>query len=160
MRRNSWHFNKTNDNSKFSKLQKSIFILFLRITSANIVVESILWEVWSQVSHSSSHYHPPDSRMCGIISKLFPFPSPPATNLLPSSPLTTREMSSHCRLSEGKDWPWRQVPLLNADYTKSFSSTHMLPEIRFSTSDGSISQQQLFNNTGHSDYSQVYCEAA
>ncbi len=160
MRRNSWHFNKTNDNSKFSKLQKSIFILFLRITSANIVVESILWEVWSLVSHSSSHYHPPDSCMCGIISKLFPFPSPPATNLLPSSPLTTRELSSHCRLSEGKDWPWRQVPLVNADYTKSFSSTHMLPEIRFSTSDGSISQQQLFNNTGHSDYSQIYCEAA
>lgn len=68
--------------------------------------------LWSPVSRSSSHYRPPDSCMCGIISKLFPFPSPPATNLLPSSPLTTREMSSHCRLSEGKDWPWRQVPPL------------------------------------------------
>lgn len=113
-----------NDKSKFPKFQKSIFILFLRITSANMVVGSILWEVWSPVSHSSSHYHPPDTYMCGIISKLFPFPSPPATNLLPSSPLTTREMSSHCCLSQGKDWPWRQVPLLNADYTKSFSSTH------------------------------------
>lgn len=157
--RNSWIFNETNDNSKFPKLQNSIFILVLCITSANMVVESILWEVWTLVSHSSSHYHPPDSRMCGIISKLFPFPSPLATNLLPSSPLTTREMSSHCRLSEGKDWPWRQVPLLNEDYTKSFSSTHMLPEIHFSTSDGFISQRQLFNNTGNLDYSQIYCEA-
>lgn len=84
----------------------------LHITSANIAMVCVLWEVWSPVSRSSSHYRPPDSCMCGVISKLFPFPSPPATNLLPSSLLTTREMSSHCRLSEGKDWPWRQVPPL------------------------------------------------
>lgn len=77
----------------------------------HIVVVWVLWEVCSPVSRSSSYYRPPDSCMCGIISKLFPFPSPPATNLLPSSLLTSREMSSHCRLSEGKRLTLTTSPL-------------------------------------------------
>ncbi len=158
--RNSWHFNKQMITPSFPS-SKELFILFLRITSANIVVESILWEVWSLVPIPAHITTPPDSRMCGIISKLFPFPSPPATNLLPSSPLTTPEKCLHTAASPREKTDLDDKFPFLTQITPIFLPAHtLLPEIRFSTSDGSISQQQLFNNTGHSDYSQIYCEAA